>query len=85
MSDTHANYLRDLGFLLREQAIAAKDASVAARGTEDAAYEAGRAMAYYEVMSLLVSQAEAFQLTSEDLRLDGFDADEELLRGTPMA
>ena len=85
MSDTHVNYLGDLGFLLREHAISARDDSVAAHGTDDAAYQAGRVMAYYEVMSLLVSQAEAFQLPLEALRLDGFDPDAELLCGTPTA
>ena len=85
MSDIHANYLADLGFLLRQQAIAARDASVAASGTEDAAYETGRVMAYHEVMSLVVSQAEAFQLPLKDLRLDGFDPEGDLLRGTPTA
>ena len=85
MSDLHANYLGDLGFLLREQAITARDACVAASGTDDAAYQAGRVIAYYEVLSLLASQAEAFHLPLEDLRLDGFDPEEELLRGTPTA
>ena len=85
MSDIHANYLGDLGFLLREQATTARDASIAASGTDDAAFQAGRLMAYYEVLSLLVSQAEAFQLPLEALRLEGFDPEEELLRGTPTA
>ncbi len=79
MSDTHRNFLADCGYLLREDALAAKAAHVKARGTDDAAYEAGRAMAYYEVITLLIAQAEAFGLPVEDLRLDGLDPDRELL------
>jgi hypothetical protein len=36
-------------------------------------------MAYYEVMSLLVSEAESFQLSIEDLHIDGLDPDRDLL------
>ena len=35
-------------------------------------------MAYYEVMSLLVSEAESFQLPIEDLHIDGVDPDRDL-------
>jgi hypothetical protein len=36
-------------------------------------------MAYYEVLSLMQSQAEAFQLPLNDLALSGLDPDRDLL------
>jgi len=38
-------------------------------------------MAYYEVISLLLSQASAFQLPLEELQLEGFEPDHLLLHG----
>jgi hypothetical protein len=74
MSDTHANYLRDLGQLLREQALEANRARAA--GDE---FERGRVFAFHEVLSLMQQQATAFDLPLADLSLDGFDADRDLL------
>jgi hypothetical protein len=45
VSDVHKNYLFDLGYLLRERAMEAKDSRDKARGTDEEAYESGRAMA----------------------------------------
>jgi hypothetical protein len=81
MSDVHKNYLFDLGHLLKEEALKAKDAASAARGTDDEAFQSGRAYAFYEIMSLLVGQAESFQLAIEDLHLEGLDPDRDLLDG----
>ena len=80
VGELHRNYLFDLGYLLREQALAAKQATQAAKGTVDEAFETGRLMAYFEVMSLLVSQARSFRLPIEDLHLEGLDPDRDLLR-----
>jgi hypothetical protein len=79
VSDVYKNYLFDLGDLLREKALEAKERRQQARGTDDEGFESGRAMAYHEVMSLLVSQAESFQLPIEDLHLEGLDPDRDLL------
>ena len=79
MSDIHKSYLADLGHLLREEALKAKRAESAAKGTDDEAFQSGRSYAFYEVMSLLVSQAEAFQLPIEDLHIEGLDPDRDLL------
>ena len=79
MGELHRNYLFDLGSLLREQALDAKQAAGTARGTGDEAFQSGRLLAYYEVLSLLVSQARAFELPAEDLHLCGLDPDRDLL------
>ena len=74
VNDVYANYLRDLGQLIREQAIAAKDAAAAGD-----AFERGRLSAFHEVLSLVEKQATAFNVPLGDLALDGFDADRDLL------
>jgi len=79
MSDVYKNSLFDLGYQLREQALEAKERRQQARGTDNEDFESGRATAYYEIMSLLASQAESFHLAIEDLHLEGFDPDRDLL------
>jgi len=75
---THANYLLDLGHLVREAGEQAKkDADQASES--DRLFQRGRLMAYYEVLSLMQQQAEAFQLPLEELALDGLDPDRDLL------
>ena len=76
VSDVHRDYLRDLGYLLREMAVEAQRAHVANRQDE---FTSGRAFALYEVLSLMQSQALAFQMSAADLALEGFDADRDLL------
>jgi hypothetical protein len=83
MVDLHKNYLFDLGHLLREEALKARQAFQAAKGTPDAAFQSGRLMAYYEVLSLVVSQAQSFNVPVADLHLNGLDLDRDLL-GTPI-
>jgi hypothetical protein len=65
--------------LPREKALEAKQSARAAKGTDDEAYQLSRKMAYYEVVSLLVQEAESFQLPIEDLHLEGLDPDRDLI------
>ena len=75
MAALHQNFLLDLGTLLRERAVAARD-----RARENSSeFQCGVAHAYYEVMSLIESQADSFGLPLEDAGLKGFDVDKELL------
>jgi hypothetical protein len=43
-------------------------------------FKSGRAFAYYEVISLMIQQADAFQLPREAMRLDDIDPERDLLR-----
>ena len=73
MTTTEAHYLRDLGHLIRDEALRAKES---AKGeTSDKVFESGRLTAYYEVLSLMTQQAVAFGLPLENISLEGFDAD----------
>lgn len=79
MDETHRNYLRDLGYLIREAAVDAKRQASATRGSEGGAFEVGRLQAYHEVVSLMLSQATSFKLAPEDLSLEDFAPDSDLL------
>jgi hypothetical protein len=79
VTDTHANYLRDLGQLVREAGEQAKARAASAQGKDDQVFERGRLMAYYEVLSLMQQQAVAFDLPLEDLALTGLDPDRDLI------
>ena len=76
--DIHAHYLRDLGFLVREAAVKAREE---AHDDEDKGREwrQGRKSAYMEVVSLMQQQAEAFGLPLSDLALDGIDPENDLM------
>lgn len=78
MSDVsvHANYLRDLGDELRRRA---EGAAAEARANRSDAFLHGQALAFYSVVSLMQQQAESFGLPMRGLRLDGLDADRDLL------
>ncbi len=79
MSQTVDNYLLDLGALLRERALEAKAQASASVGTAEHQFELGRSIAYYEVLSLLTQQADAFGLPRAALSLEDFDPDADLL------
>ena len=57
--DTYRNYIRDVVYLLRE---IGADAQRKSRKTEQSSdFDAGRALAYVEVLSMMQNQADAFQ------------------------
>lgn len=74
-----ADYLRDLGLLLRRGAFEAKEEADAAKGSSDQDYKAGRLFAYYEVISLMQQQAEAFGLSLAAVSLEGVNPESDLL------
>jgi hypothetical protein len=75
----YENYLFDLGVLLKEKAIEAKQAKDALSNHEARGYELGRLMAYHEVISLMQQQAVAFDVSLNEIGLEDFDPDRRLL------
>lgn len=75
MPDSHANYLSDFGTLVAEMAIEAKRNL----GKSSDQFSCGKLMAYYEVVSLMKQQADAFQLPIEDVGLAGIDPERDFL------
>jgi hypothetical protein len=85
MSESEATavcYLRDTGALVREAAL---DAWIQAPAGSADPFEAGRAIALYEVASLMARQAEAFGLPPSAISFEGFDPDRDLLNGHARA
>lgn len=76
--DEHAYYLIDLFQMIREEAAGA-DETVRA-GSEPMEYFKGRRDAFIEVLSLMQSQANAFQLDLERLGLGNFNPFSDELR-----
>jgi hypothetical protein len=70
------NFIVDLGALVKEGALKAVATSRAAGSDQ---FEAGRAMAWYEVASLIQQQAGAFGLSLSQVGLSGFDAERDVL------
>ena len=69
------NYLLDLGTLLQERVLEAKKSSQES-GSD---YDLGRLMAYHEIISLMVQQAEAFGMELKEINLVGLDSEQDLL------
>jgi hypothetical protein len=69
MEETHKNYLRDLGYLVKEAAVEAKS-SYLAKPAEADAFDLGYLMAYHRIVTLMQQQAEAFGIPLSDICLD---------------
>lgn len=80
MTDSRpANYLRDLGDLVKRTAFAAKAEYDNAKGQSDEQFQLGRLMAFHEVVSMMQQQAAAFDLNVADIALDDVDPERDLL------
>ncbi len=77
MADLADNYLLDLGFLLRERTEELERIASAAPADQKQ-FELGRYRAYREVLSLMIQQAESFELALEAIALQGLDRDRDL-------
>lgn len=78
------NYLRDLGYLLKEAALESKQSFSELKQSESSnevneSFASGRALAYYEVISLMKQQAKAFSIEHSKLALSDLDPDKDLL------
>jgi hypothetical protein len=79
MTSPTEHYLRDLGALIKEEALAAKRSKDAASGSDAYGYELGRLAAWHEVVSLMQQQAVAFGLETADVSLDDISPERDLL------
>jgi hypothetical protein len=75
MKDVFQNYLFDLGYLLKSEAISATAERDSKSLPERPFYE-GLALGYINVLSLMLNQAKTFGMDPADLHLDGFDPDQ---------
>lgn len=69
-SDAYADYLRDLGQLVKEYSYEAKDQWLNARGTQSEAFASGYLMGFHRFVTLMQQQATGFQIPLKNLCLD---------------
>jgi hypothetical protein len=77
--DATANYLRDLGDLVKRSALNARDQLDSSPTEAGRTFETGRLTAYYEMVSLMQQQAIAFGIELTQVALDDIDPDRDLL------
>jgi len=74
------NYLYDLGYLIKEEALASKkERDQKSRNSRKFTFQEGRLAAFHYIIGLMQQQAEAFGIPLEELRLDDIDPDKDLL------
>jgi hypothetical protein len=74
MDETYKNYLRDLGFLVKEFAETARQDYLASSEAEEA-HRLGYLMAFHRVVTLMQQQAESFDIPISDLCLEDLPED----------
>jgi len=78
-NDIFENYLRDLGFEIKELALKAKKKRDASRGTDEEPFNNGYLMGFHRVVTLMQQQAEAFGIPLNKINLDDIEADDVLI------
>lgn len=73
--DVFENYCHDLGYLIREMALEAKQAHLS-QGTD---FTAGYLAGFHRVVSLMQQQCLGFGIPWEEIRLDGIDPEQDLV------
>lgn len=66
----------DFKVVLQEVLAAAKEAALESAQKPDDPFESGHVMAYYDVLTVAIEQAEVMDIPLEELGLGGFDPDE---------
>lgn len=71
-------YLYDLGLLIKQYALEAKARADEKQG-EDRVFERGIVFGFMHVIGVMQDEARAFDIGLDELRLEGFDPERELL------
>ena len=69
----YAQYLRDLGALVKEYALEAKEDFNNSKGTDSEDYKSGYLMGYHRLITLMHQQAEAFDIPLKEINLQDID------------
>lgn len=76
----HKEYLWDLGAALKERALEARvERDNAPPGSSQREFELGRVIAFNEVISIMLQQAEGFDISPEELQLNDIEPDRDLV------
>lgn len=80
MTDTFRNLVCQIGETIRDRALQAKaDKAAAPPCSDDAMFQAGRLLAFNEVISIMQQTARGFEVPLRELRLDGIKPDRDLV------
>ena len=72
-------YLYDLGYILKERALQAKEEKGATEeNTLEREFQSGRVIAFNEVISIMQQQAKGFDIPLDDMRLNDIEPDRDL-------
>ena len=69
----YALYLRDLGTLVKEDALEAKEDYLKSKGTDSEEFKSGIFMGYHHFITLMQRQAEAFDIPLKEINLQDID------------
>lgn len=78
-NEVYKNYLYDLGPIIMGRALEAKAEKQTAHPGSAKDYQAGRLLAFNEVISIMQQQAEGLGISLKDLRLNGIEPDRDLI------
>ncbi len=78
-AQTYKYYLEDLGLLLKECALRAKQDWQQHQHSEDQSFYDGQLSAYYRVISLMQQQAKGFGIPLEEINLHDIEPDRDLV------
>jgi hypothetical protein len=68
--DKYALYLKDLGTLVKEYALEARNDYKKAKGSHDEQFKAGYLMGYHRFITLMQQQAEAFDIPLYEISMN---------------
>ena len=75
----HRDYLFDVGRIVKQRALeAVRERNAAPRGSADREFQAARALAFNEVISIMQQEAAGFGIPLADLQLEDIDPDRDL-------
>jgi hypothetical protein len=77
--ELYENYVHDIGFLIKELALAAKAKFDLAKGSQDEDFAGGYLTGLYGVVTTMLHSAEGFQIPAEKLTWEGLDPERDLI------
>ncbi len=76
--DKYKDYLRDLGFLIKEVAMESKHQYLKTLGSDENQFAAGYVMGLHRIVSLMQQQAKGFNISLKEICLEDIDPEEDL-------
>ncbi len=73
--DKLKNYMVDIVFLLKEKALKLKNEPISDKDL----FKKGELMGYYDILSIMIAQADIFEISLSEIGLNNFNPDSDLL------